>query len=50
MCVIMKDILWHGNAVVITTAQVYLTKPKLRFRAVSNYARGILEVWDDENL
>ena len=35
---------------VITTAQLYSTKPELRFRAGSNPARGVSEIHDDEDL
>ena len=35
--------------VVITTAQFYLTKPKVRFCASSNPARGVSEIRDGED-
>ena len=35
---------------VITTAQLHLTKPELRFCAGSNPARGVSEIRDDEDL
>ena len=38
------------SAVVITTAQLHSTKPKLRFCAGSNPARGVLEIHDGEDL
>ena len=34
----------------ITTAQLHLTKPELRFCAGSNPARGVSEICDDEDL
>ena len=39
----------HG-VVVITTAQLHLTKSELRFYAVSNPACGVSEIRDDEDL
>ena len=36
--------------VVITIAQIYSTKPSLRFCAGSNHAGGALEICDDEDL
>ena len=38
------------GVVVITTAQVHSTKPKLRFSTGSNPACGVLEIHDGENL
>ena len=35
---------------VITIAQLHSTKPELRFCSGSNPARGVLEIWDDEDL
>ena len=39
----------HG-VVVITTAQLHLTKPELRFCAGSSPAPGVLEIRDGEDL
>ena len=41
---------WRRGVVVITTAQLHLTKPELRFCAGSNPARGVSEICDDEDL
>ena len=38
------------SVVVITTAQLHSTKPKLRFCAGSNPARGVSEIRDGEDL
>ena len=38
------------GVVVITTAQLHSTKPKLRFCAGSNPARGVSEIRDGEDL
>ena len=35
---------WHRGLVVITAAQLHLTKPELRFCAGSNPARGVSEI------
>ena len=43
-------ILWRRGVVVITTAQLHLTKPELRFCAGSNPARGVSEIRDMEDL
>ena len=43
-------ILWHHGIVVITTAEIHLTKPELRFCADSNRARGVSEVRHGEDL
>ena len=40
---------WHCGVVVITTAQLHSTKRELRFCAVSNLARSISEICDDED-
>ena len=42
--------LWRRGVVVITSAQLHLTKPELRLCAGSNPARGVLEICDGENL
>ena len=42
--------LWCCGAVVITTAQVHLTKPELRFYVGSNPARSVSDVQDGEDL
>ena len=39
----------HG-VVVITAAQLHSTKPELRFCAGSNFAPGVSEICDGENL
>ena len=41
---------WGRGVVVITTAQLHLTKPELRFCAGSNPARGVSEIRDGEDL
>ena len=46
----MLIVLWRRGVVVITTAQLYSTKPVLRFCAGSNPARGVLEIRDGEDL
>ena len=43
-------ILWSRGVVVITTAQLYSTKPELRSCAGSNPARSMSEMRDGENL
>ena len=40
----------HCGVVVITTAQLYSTKPELRFCAGSNPACGVSEIQDGEDL
>ena len=42
--------LWHRGVVVITAAQLYSTKPELRFCTSSNLADGVSEIRDGENL
>ena len=42
-------IFWHHGVVVITTAQLHSTKPKLRFCAGSNPARGMSELHNGED-
>ena len=42
--------MWRRGVVVITTAQLHSTKPKLRFCAGSNPARGVSEIRDGEDL
>ena len=44
------SVFWRCGVVVITTAQLYSTKPELRFCAGSNPARGVLEIRDGEDL
>ena len=39
-----------ADEVVITTSQRHSTKPKFRFCAGSNPARGVLEIRDGEDL
>ena len=41
--------LWRRGVVVITTAHLHFTKPKLMFCADSNCARGVSEICDGEN-
>ena len=43
-------ILWRRGVVVITTAQLHLTKAELRFCAGSNSACGVSEIRDGEDL
>ena len=38
------------GVVFITTAQLHSTKPELRFCSGSNPTRGMLEIWDGEDL
>ena len=42
--------LWRRGVVVITKAQLYSTKPSLRFCASSNPAGSVSEICDGENL
>ena len=42
--------LWRRGVVVITTAQLHSTKPKLRFCKGSNPASGVSEIRDGEDL
>ena len=42
--------LWLRGVVVITTAQLHSTKPKLRFCAGSKPACGVSEIRDGEDL
>ena len=42
--------LWHCGVVVITTAQLHLTKLELRFCADSKPACGVSEIHDGEDL
>ena len=46
----LKQHLWHCGLVVITTAQLHLAKPQLRFCAGSNPARSVSEIQDREDL
>ena len=41
---------WHCSVVVITSAQLYSPRPKFKFYAVLNPARGVLEIRNGENL
>ena len=41
---------WHLAGVVITTSQLCLTEPEIRFWKDSDPPRGVSEVCDDENL
>ena len=43
-------VLWRRGVVVITTAQLYSSKPELKFCPVSNLACGVLEIHDGEDL
>ena len=47
---IMWGIYLRGYVVVMTTAQLYSTKPELRFCVGSNPAGGVLEIRDGEDL
>ena len=42
--------MWRRGVVVFTTAQLHSAKPKLRFCASSNPARGVPEIRDGEDL
>ena len=42
--------MWCRGVVVITTAQLHLTNPGLRFCAGSKPARGVLKIHDGEYL
>ena len=42
--------LWRRGVVIITTAQLHSTKPKLSFCAGSNPARGVSEIGNGEDL
>ena len=46
----MKFGQWHRVVVVITTVQLYLAKPDLRFGTGSNPARGVSGIRDGEDL
>ena len=46
----IKSSQWRRGVVVITSAQLYSTKPELRFCAGSNPARGVLEIRDGKDL
>ena len=46
----MERQIWCRGVVVITTAQLYSTKPESRFCAGLNPARGVLEISDGEDL
>ena len=41
---------WRRGVVVITTAQLHSTKPKLRFCVRSNPARSVSEIRDGEDI
>ena len=41
--------MWHRGVVVITTAKLHSTKPKLRFYAGANPARDVSEIRSGEN-
>ena len=43
-------VMWHCGVVVITTAQLHSTKPKLRFCAGSKPAHAMSEIRDGEDL
>ena len=47
---IKHDTWWRHGVVVITTVPLPSAKPKLRFCAGSNPARGMSEIDDGENL
>ena len=44
------NVMWYCGVVVITNAQLHLTKPELRFCAGSNPDCGVLEIRDGEDL
>ena len=46
----LKQHLWHCGVVFITTEQLHLTKPQLRFCRGSNPARSMSEIRDGEDL
>ena len=46
----IRDISWRPGVAVITTVQLYLTKPELRFCASSNPAGGVLEISVEKDL
>ena len=46
----IHDISWRPGVAVITTGQLYSTKPELRFCAGSNPAGGLSEISDDGDL
>ena len=46
----ISGVMWCRGVVVITTAQLHLNKPELRFCAGSNPARGVSEIRDGEDL
>ena len=41
---------WRCGVVIITTAQLHITKPELRLSKGSNPARGVSEIRDAEDL
>ena len=43
-------VLWRRGVVVLTTAQLYSTKPKLRFCTGPNSSCGVSEIRDGEDL
>ena len=47
---IANPVPWRRGVVVITTAQLYSTKPEIRFCPGSNPARGLSEIRDGEDL
>ena len=49
-CGVCGIILWRRGVVVITTAQLYSSKPKLRFCIGSSPASSMLEIWAGDNL
>ena len=49
-CGVDRDDMWCRGVVVINTAQLHPTKPKPRFCAGSNPARGMSEIPDGEDL
>ena len=46
----ISGVMWCCGVMVITTAQLHSTKPKLRLCAGSNPARGVSEIRDGEDL
>ena len=41
---------WYGGVMAVTTAQLHLAKPELRFYTGSNPARGMSEIREGEDL
>ena len=50
MLLVINATIWRRGVVVITTAQLYSTKPEPRFCTVSKPAHGVSKICDDESL